>query len=82
MYAESNESLKGISLINTPSALDEDLTEREFEWVNRKGVNVRRLVDKEEFRKKHDGRSPDDGDGLCLCVAPDYLFQNKVIRAN
>lgn len=82
MYAESNETLKGVSLINIPSALEEDLTEREFEWVNRKGVNVRRLVDKEEFRKKHDGRSPDDGDGLCLCVAPDHLFQNKVIRAN
>jgi len=81
MYAEAAETLKGIRLLDTPNTLDEDLTEREYEWVNRKGVNVRRLVDKDEFRRKHDNRSPDDGDGFCLCVAPDFLFVGKVAKA-
>jgi len=78
MYAESAESIKGLALQRVPDELEEDLCERPFEWVNRKGVSVRRLTDKEIFRDRF-GRSPDDGDGFCLCVAPDYLFSIPIV---
>jgi len=78
MYAESAESIKGLALQSVPDELEEDLCERSFEWVNRKGVSVRRLTDKEIFRDRF-GRSPDDGDGFCLCVAPDYLFSVPIV---
>lgn len=79
MYAEAGESLKGLALFDIPDTLDEDLTERDYEWVNRRGYNLRRLADKDAFRKKH-GRSPDDGDGFVLCVAPDYLFVDEEVQ--
>lgn len=79
MYAEAAESMKGLMLINVPETLTDDLAERLFDWVNRKGINVRKLEDKEKFKKRHDGRSPDDGDGFCLCVAPDFLFGMPIV---
>ncbi len=76
MYAEAAETLRGISLSNPPNELEGDLTEREYGWVNRSGKSLRALVDKERFRKdKH--RSPDDGDGFVLAVAPEFLFKDN-----
>jgi hypothetical protein len=78
MYAEAAETLKGIALVKPPEALEGDLTERKFGWVNHKGVSVKRLESKEIFRKpERAGRSPDDGDGFVLALAPDYLFKPK-----
>ena len=73
MYFQAKESLLGIRLINAPDALETDLTKREWEPVNRSGLELKKLQPKKEFRKEI-GRSPDDGDGFVLCVAPDHIF--------
>lgn len=73
MMAEAAETLKGISLVDPPSELEQDLTERTYKWVNLRGVAVKRLTPKEKFKDEH-GRSPDDGDGFVLASAPDFLF--------
>lgn len=75
MYAEAAESLRGIAVIDPPDALEVDLTERKYRWVNRAGVAVKRLEPKDDFRKPtRVGRSPDDGDGCVLALAPDHIF--------
>lgn len=74
MYAEAAETLRGICLRDVPGFLEEDLTERTFKFVNRSGIALKKLQDKEEFRTKHK-RSPDDGDGFVLAVAPEFLFK-------
>lgn len=73
MYAEAAETLKGIFVDNPPSELEEDLTARCYDWGNKSGIAVKRLEPKDKFKKRL-GRSPDDGDGFVLCVAPEYLF--------
>lgn len=78
MYFEAAESLKGISLILPPDQLEIDLTEREYKFINRQGKTRKILEPKEDF-KKRTGRSPDDGDGLVMAVAPDYCFNNVTI---
>ena len=37
-------------------------------------VQKKKLTEKEKF-KDANGRSPDDGDGFCLCAAPDVIFR-------
>ncbi len=44
MYAETAESLRGLAVHRPPDALEADLTEREYKWVNLKGRSVKRLV--------------------------------------
>jgi len=77
MYAQSAETLKGIAILSPPPLLESDLTERPFKFVNNEGVAVKKLMDKEQFKTKHD-RSPDDGDGFVLAVAPDFIFKVNV----
>lgn len=77
MYADAAESLLGVVLVNPTDALEADLTERTYKWVNRRGRAVKKLTDKEQFRKDK-GRSPDDGDGFVLCVCSDHLFDTGV----
>jgi len=74
MYAEAAETLNGVGVVNAPPELEDDLTDRRYEWRNRAGVAVRVLEPKDEFRKRRK-RSPDDGDGFVLAAAPDYLFE-------
>lgn len=76
MLAEAAETLKGLAVHDPPDALEADLCERTFEWVNLRGKAVKRLLPKEKFKKDH-GRSPDDGDGFVLAVAPDFLFEHQ-----
>ena len=45
--------------------------------MNRKGVDVKKLTPKDQFRTKH-GRSSDDGDGFVLATAPDFLFVQEL----
>lgn len=73
MYANAGETLKGIAVLNAPPLLEADLTERTYKFVNDSGRSVKKLTDKEQFKAKY-GRSPDDGDGFVLCVAPDHIF--------
>jgi hypothetical protein len=76
IYAQADETLKVLKLVNPPEKLEDDLCARTFKWVNYLGVSVKQLDDKEIFRKeKH--RSPDDGDGCVLAIAPDHIFEPR-----
>lgn len=78
MYAQAAETLKGIHLVNPPELLETDLTERLYEFRNKNGIIVQKLEEKDAFKKRQTPRrSPDDGDGLVLCLAPDHLFKKK-----
>jgi hypothetical protein len=78
MHAQAAETLKAVRVENPPETLEADLCERQYGWVNHKGVDVKKLESKVDFRKpKRLGRSPDDGDGFVLCVAPDFIFPNQ-----
>jgi hypothetical protein len=75
MYYHAGEALRGLAVIGpVPETLEEDLCERTYDWINKTGVEVKVLQKKEKFRKEHQNRSPDNGDGFCLCTAPDFLF--------
>lgn len=73
MYAEAAEACLALSILKPPAALEGDLCERRYEWVNWQGIEVKKLTEKKQFRREQ-GRSPDDGDGFALCVCPDFLF--------
>ena len=75
MYAEAAETLNGCTVVNPSPILEEDLTDRPFTFVNKGGLTVRKLEQKDDFRKRHGGRSPDDGDGFVLAAAPDHIFR-------
>jgi hypothetical protein len=75
MYAHAGETLKGIAILRSPPLLESDLTERDYRFVNKAGQSVKKLTDKEKFKDRF-GRSPDDGDGFVLAVAPDFIFQS------
>ncbi len=74
MYFQAKETLNGIRLVKPPETLESDLTLREWEPVNRSGRELKKLQDKKLFRKEIH-RSPDDGDGFVLCIAPDSIFR-------
>jgi hypothetical protein len=80
LYAEAAETLKGIRVERVPAFLKVDLTERPYEYINRAGVTLKKLQDKEIFRKKNKNRSPDDGDGFVLAVAPEHALNRHEIR--
>jgi hypothetical protein len=73
MYGHLAERLLAIRLVDPPPALEQDLCERTYAWRTVRGVAVKKLEGKDEFRKRV-GRSPDDGDGAALAAAPDHLF--------
>lgn len=76
--ADAAESLKTLALVNPPNELQGDLTEREYEWVNKSGVAVKKLEQKDKFRKRQKPeRSPDDGDGFVLAVVSDFLVSKE-----
>ncbi len=76
MYFEASESLKGLAICDPPKELEQDLCDRRWEPVNRSGRELRKLEPKDKFRGRN-GRSSDDGDGVVLCVAPDFLFASE-----
>lgn len=79
--ADVAESLKGLAVIRSPKELEADLCKREYEWVNRSGVSVKKLVSKEKFRKQlNPERSPDDGDGFVLATVSDHLVRARVAK--
>ena len=80
LYAQTAETLKGVRIENPPNELEADLCERIYEWVNRSGISVKILEEKSAFKKRHEGRSPDDGDGFVLCAAPEFVFGRRKIR--
>lgn len=77
MYDHVATFLRTAALINPPENLAEDLTERRYDWVTARRVEVRQLEDKDRFKLRV-GRSPDDGDGCALAMADRSLFNDKV----
>lgn len=77
IYYHAGEALHSVAVLDAPNALKADLCERAYRYVKKKGRDVKKLVSKEDFRSKH-GRSPDDGDGFVLAVAPSHLFTRTV----
>ncbi|UWX64187.1 hypothetical protein [Deinococcus rubellus] len=80
MYGEAAEMLKIASVPNPPEHLQTDFTERRAKFVARnEGGNrriVRRLESKDEFKSRvKPTRSPDDGDGAALALAPEEIFK-------
>lgn len=73
IYDHMAKALGVLALLGPPNALEADLCERTYRWVKARGVDVKQLQAKDDFKKNH-GRSPDDGDGCALAVAPDYVF--------
>lgn len=80
LYWHAAEALKALALTRPPDALEADLCERTFDWVKARGLDVKRLEPKADFKRRHEGRSPDDGDGLALAAAPDHLFRRSGTR--
>jgi hypothetical protein len=80
MYFETCETLKGVRIHKAPVTLEDDLTLRKWEPVNRSGRELKRLQDKKAF-KKIVKRSHDDGDGFVLAAAPDKCFPRVVTAA-
>lgn len=71
-----------LAIKNPPNELEADLCERPYEWVIDSAKNfVKRLEGKDQFRTDHESRSPDDGDGFVLCVAPDHIMQGKIVTS-
>lgn len=77
MYYHAGEALRILRIKNPANSLKADLCERKYRYVKKGGRDVKRLAPKEEFRREHK-RSPDDGDGFVLAVAPSYLFTRHV----
>jgi len=75
MCAAAADALTRLALRDPPDTLEADLCERRYTWTTRHGIEVKQLEAKERFKARV-GRSPDDGDGLVLCLAPDYLFSS------
>jgi len=76
MYAEAAETITGYAVINPPPQLEQDLTDRRYGFVNKAGVTVKKLEEKDAFKKRND-RSPDDGDGFVLAGSPDHIFAGQ-----
>lgn len=73
MYGLLAKSLLHLALGPVPDALEVDLCEREYRWVQARGKSVKRLEDKDAFKRRNH-HSPDDGDGAPMAAAPEHLF--------
>lgn len=74
LYGETAEVLKDVALVSPPDALEADVTERRYTYEARGSREVKKLEPKDIFKKRNQGRSPDDGDGCVLAAAPDVCF--------
>jgi hypothetical protein len=82
MYYHAGQALKVLRLLSPSPNLETDLCERQYGYViktsnGQSRLDLKQLVSKEKFKDKF-SRSPDDGDGFCLCVAPNRLFKQGV----
>lgn len=94
MYWHAGEALKALRLDSPSPKLERDLCERKYDYViktekadlsngmkPKTRLDVKQLVSKDEFKDKFH-ESPDDGDGLALCVAPDRIFTSPAWRSD
>ena len=78
LYALAGMMLEGVTLVEPPNYLEQDLTERKYGHVLKKGRDVKQLQRKDAFKEAFK-RSPDDGDGCVYCLAPDFVFGVEVV---
>lgn len=90
LYYYAGEALQVLALDNPPPELETDICERPYKYVRRNVEvmkngrvvkvprDVKQLLSKDHFKNK-EGRSPDDGDGLALAVAPEWIAADPVI---
>lgn len=80
MYAEADATLAR-TRIDTPSdELRDDFTDRRLYYRHGRDKRyVQKAEEKDDFKKRHK-RSPDDGDGAVLALAPARLFESQVIH--
>jgi hypothetical protein len=76
MYAHAAESIKRLAIVRPPDALEADLCERTYGYVNWQGISVKQIEAKDDFKKRKK-RSCDDGDGFVLAAAPDFIFDTN-----
>ncbi|ULH17361.1 hypothetical protein MF271_19415 (plasmid) [Deinococcus sp. KNUC1210] len=78
LYASVGDVIGALSITRGGQKLEEDLTDSKFRYVTKNVDDVRRevkqLESKDVFKKRHQGRSRDDGDGFALAVAPERIF--------
>lgn len=79
MYGEVAEVLKIASIPQPPEHLQADWTERRAKFIAKNAGALRRIVrkleSKDEFKARvKPARSPDDGDGAALALAPEHVF--------
>jgi hypothetical protein len=78
LYATASALLSSLAVRTTAAdTLAADLCERVYKWRVLKGRDVRELEEKDAYRKRHEGRSPDHGDGFVYAAAPERLFRAK-----
>lgn len=77
IYDLAGEALRELYLggpaLDAPLELDLDLADRVYTYATRGRRERKKLEPKDRFKKRV-GRSPDDGDGFALAVAPDSAF--------
>lgn len=78
MYWHAAQACQNIAIGKVPDSLAQDLCERTYNYVTRRGISVRSLQSKDKFKQEFK-RSPDDGDGFVLAAAPDELFGGEVM---
>ncbi|UQN05472.1 hypothetical protein [Deinococcus sp. QL22] len=78
LYALAGDRVDTLSIRHTGPRLEEDLSDSKFRYVTKNVEDVRRevkqLESKDLFKKRHEGRSRDDGDGFVLSTAPEFIF--------
>lgn len=84
MYAEADTVLRGSRIdASCPAQLKYDLTNRRYGYITRAGGEaVKKLEPKDKFKRRSRGKSPDDGDGAVLALAPEHIFAAKLRPAS
>lgn len=78
-------------LLIPPDELERDVCERTYHWVvknvavdQRNGRKVKALKEvkeiesKADFKRRHNGDSPDNGDGLALATLPEFALTERI----
>lgn len=81
MYAEADAVLARTRIATPSDELRDDLTDRRMYYRHGRDKRyVQKAEEKDDFKKRHK-RSPDDGDGAVLALAPERLFEARTLES-
>lgn len=81
LYAEADATLARTRIATPSDELREDLTDRRLYYRHGRDKRyVQKAEEKDDFKKRHK-RSPDDGDGAVMALAPRRLFLRRTATA-